>query len=78
MELSLLEGDEEETFLKKALEDMKKARERIHQKNRGGRGGKFNRNDRKRRNDEREGGDAPSKQAKTDDTNAAVPVVTVD
>lgn len=70
--LTLLEGEEEETFLKTALEDMKKARQRIQQKFKGK--GKFsNRNDRKRKNEDKEDEEVPSKHARAE-TNENEPV----
>lgn len=75
MELTLLEGEKEEEFLKKAVEDMKKARQRIQQKSGKGKGGRYQKNDRKRRNEDKNEEDAPAKVAKTDsDENQAVPV----
>jgi len=73
LSLTLLEGEEEEKFLKTALEDMKKARQRINQKNKGR--GRFNKfNDRKRKNDDRNNeDDVPAKHAREDDSNVAVP-----
>lgn len=68
--VSLVEGDEETVFLKTALEDMKKARARSQQKQKGGRfRGGFRGNDRKRRNDETKDGAKPAKQSKTDESN---------
>jgi lupus La protein len=73
LSLTLLEGEEEEKFLKTALEDMKKARQRINQKNKGR--GRFNRfSDRKRKNEDRDNEeDKPAKHAR-EDNNVAVPV----
>lgn len=70
LSLTLLEGEEEEKFLKTALEDMKKARNRINQKK--GRGGRFNKfNDRKRKNEDRDNTDeAPAKQVREDNSNS--------
>ena len=73
LSLTLLEGDEVEKFLKTALEDMKKARQRINQKNKGR--GRFNRfSDRKRKNEDRDNeDDNPAKHVR-EDNNVAVPV----
>lgn len=78
--VSLVEGEEEETFLKTAIEDMRKARQRMQQKNHKGRkGGRFDRNDRKRKNEDRNDEEATdAKQAKTDTEEVAVIEATAD
>ncbi|KAG5676154.1 hypothetical protein PVAND_006003 [Polypedilum vanderplanki] len=70
--MSLVEGEQEETFLKEAIEDMRKARQRGQQKNNKGRkgGGK---NDRKRKH-ENESEDVPTKQTKVDEEPSVVTV----
>ncbi|XP_070504352.1 la protein homolog [Chironomus tepperi] len=73
LSLSLLEGEEEEKFLATALEDMKKARQRINQKNKGR--GRFNKfNDRKRKNDDRDNDEEVAPKHARED-NEAVTVV---
>lgn len=67
--MTLLQGEEEEKFLKAALEDMKKARQRSHQNKRGGgkhfKGGK---NDRKRKNVDNDNEETvPAKHGKQED-----------
>jgi hypothetical protein len=63
--MSLVEGEEEDAFLKTAIADMQKARQRILQKNnhKGRKGGRF---DRKRKNEDRDNDNSTAKHAKTD------------
>lgn len=64
--MSLVEGDAEEEFLKKAVEDMQRARSKP---TKGGRGRGGNQpNNRKRKNDEADNAEeAPAKHAKDED-----------
>jgi hypothetical protein len=74
LEMSLVEGEEEESFLKSAVEGIKKSRQRTNQhKFPKGRKGNFNKHDRKRRHDDRNG-EKPSKQAKTSSEEVTVAV----
>jgi hypothetical protein len=68
--MSLLEGEAEEEFLKAALEDMKKARQRSQQKHhhKGGKKGGRGKFDRKRKNEDCEDeNEVPAKQQKNDE-----------
>jgi hypothetical protein len=72
LEMSLVEGEDEEKFLKTAIEDIKKSRQRSNQhKFPKGRKGGNHRHDRKRKNEDRNS-EKPSKQAKTSNEEVTV------